>query len=45
MDHFDDIQVEEFYQSDFAEECYDQLFDEDEDDYYFQRYLKSNYDY
>lgn len=45
MDHFDDIQVEEYYHSDFAEEAYDQLFDEDEDDSFFQRYLKSNYDY
>lgn len=45
MDHFDDIQVEEFYPSDFVEDVYNELFDEDEDERNFYRYLKSNTDY
>lgn len=45
MDHFDDIQIEEFYSSDFVEDVYTELFDEDEDERNFYRYLKSNTDY
>lgn len=45
MDHFDDLQIEEFGYSDFAEEAYDQIFEEDDDDSYFKRYLNSNTDY
>jgi hypothetical protein len=45
MDHFDDIQIEEFYPSDFVEDVYNELFDEDEDERNFYRYLKSNTDY
>jgi hypothetical protein len=45
MDHYDDIQLEEYYPTDFVEEVYDELFDEDEDDKTFQRLINSNYDF
>ena len=45
MDHFDDIQIEEFYPSDFVEDVYNELFDEDEDERNFYRYLNSKTDY
>lgn len=45
MDHFDDIQIEEYYPSDFVAEVYDKIFDEDEDERAFYRYLNSNTDY
>ncbi len=45
MDHYDDIQVEEFYPADFVEEVYDELFDENEDNKSFQRLINTNYDF
>jgi len=47
MDHYDDVQVEEFYPADFVEEVYEELFDDEENDKKFslENYLNSNYDY
>lgn len=45
MDHFDDIQIEEMYSSDFVEEIYEEIFDEDEDERSFYRFLNSNYEH
>lgn len=44
MDHFDDIQIEELSNFDFAETYYDDLFDEVEDDKTFNSFLNSNWD-
>ena len=45
MDHFDDIQIEEFCFFDFVEEMNECLFDEDEDNKTFNSFLNSNTDY
>ena len=46
MDHFDDVQIEEFSSFDFVEEMNEGLFDEDDnDDKTFNSFLNSNYDY
>jgi hypothetical protein len=46
MDHFDDVQVEEFSSFDFVEEMNEGLFDEEENsDKSFNSFLKSKYDY
>ena len=46
MDDFDDIQIEESAGFDFAEQSYDGLFDEEENDSKtFDSFLNSNYDY
>jgi hypothetical protein len=46
MDSFDDIQIEESVGFDFAEACYDGLFDEEENNSKtFDAFLNSNYDY
>ena len=46
MDCFDDIQIEESVGFDFAEACYDGLFDEEENNSKtFDSFLNSNYDY
>jgi len=46
MDHFDDVQVEEFSSFDFVEEVNEGLFDEDDNnDKTFNSFLNSNYDY
>jgi hypothetical protein len=46
MDHFDDVQVEEFSSFDFVEEMNEGLFDEEENnDKSFNSFLNSNYDY
>ena len=44
MDHYDDIQVEEFSFFDFVEEMNQGLFDEDEEDKTFNSFLNSNND-
>ena len=44
MDHYDDIQVEEFSFFDFVEEMNQGLFDEDEDDKTFNSFINSNND-
>ena len=46
MDHFDDIQVEEFSNFDFVEEMNEGLFEEEEDNKKsFDTYLNSTTDY
>lgn len=45
MDCFDDIQIEEYSMFDFVEEMNEPLFDEEEDDKSFNKYLNSQYDY
>ena len=45
MDHFDDIQIEEFSSFDFVEEMNECLFDDDKDDKTFNSFLNSNTDY
>lgn len=45
MDHYDDIQIEEYYPSDFVEEIYDDLFDENDNDKSFQQLITSNHDF
>ena len=45
MDHFDDVQVEEFSSFDFVEEMNEGLFVEEENSKSFDAFLKSNYDY
>jgi len=46
MDTFDDIQIEESVGFDFAEACYDGLFDEEENDSKtFDAFLNSNWDF
>jgi hypothetical protein len=46
MDHFDDVQVEEFSSFDFVEEMNEGLFDEEEtNDKSFNSFMNSNYDY
>ena len=49
MDSFDDIQIEESVGFDFAEQSYDRLFDEEENESKtsktFDSFLNSNYDY
>jgi hypothetical protein len=46
MNTFDDYQIEDLSNFDFAEASYDGLFDEVEDeDKSFNSYLNSNYDY
>ena len=44
MDHFDDIQIEDFSSFDFVEEMNEGLFDEEEDKS-FEAFLKSNRDF
>ena len=44
MDHFDDIQIEEFCSFDFVEEMNEGLFDDDKDDKTFNSFLNSNTD-
>ena len=44
MDHYDDIQIEEFSHFDFVEEMNEGLFDEDEEDKTFNSFLNSNND-
>ncbi len=44
MDHFDDIQIEEFCFFDFVEEMNEGLFDDDKDDKTFNSFLNSNTD-
>jgi hypothetical protein len=46
MDYFDDIQIEESNGFDFAEACYEGLFDEEENSKKsFDSFLNSKYDY
>jgi hypothetical protein len=46
MDHFDDVQIEEFSSFDFVEEMNEGLFDEDDNnDKTFNSFLNSNTDY
>jgi hypothetical protein len=45
MDHFDDIQIEDYSVFDFVEEMNEGLFDEENDDKSFNAFLNSNYDY
>ena len=46
MDHFDDIQIEELENFDFAESYFDDLFEQvDEDDKSFNAFLNSNWDF
>jgi hypothetical protein len=45
MDHFDDVQIEEFSSFDFVEEMNEGLFDEEEDEKSFNAFLKSNLDF
>ena len=45
MDHYDDIQVEEYYPAGFVEEVYEELFEEGDNDKSFQRLINSNYDF
>jgi hypothetical protein len=47
MDHYDDIQIEEFSYFDFVEEMNESLLDNEENDEKFslENYLNSNYDY
>lgn len=45
MDHFDDIQIEDFSSFDFVEEMNEGLFDEEDDDKSFDAFLKSNFDF
>jgi hypothetical protein len=45
MDHFDDVQIEEFSSFDFVEEMNEGLFEEEENDKSFNSYLNSNIDY
>jgi len=44
MDHFDDLQIEEFSHFDFVEEMNEFIFDE-KDDKSFEEFLKSNTDF
>jgi hypothetical protein len=45
MNDFDDLSIEESSGFDFAEACYDGLFEEEEEDSKtFNTFLKSNYD-
>jgi len=46
MDHFDDIQIEEFSSFDFVEEMNEGLFDEEENNSKtFDAFLNSDYDF
>lgn len=45
MDHFDDIQIEELENFDFAESYFDDLFEQVDDDKTFANFLNSNTDY
>ncbi len=45
MDHFDDLQIEEFSSFDFVEEMNECLLDEDEDNKSFDSFLNSNVDF
>ena len=45
MDHFDDVQIEEFSSFDFVEEMNEGLFEEEENDKSFNAFLKSNLDF
>ena len=46
MNEFDDMQIEEISGFDFAEECFDEFFDETVDDSQsFNSFLNSNIDY
>ena len=45
MDHFDDIQVEEFSTFDFVEEMNEGLFEEEDNKKSFDTYLNSTTDY
>lgn len=45
MDHFDDIQIEELENFDFAESYFDDLFKQVDDDKTFANFLNSNTDY
>lgn len=45
MDHFDDLQIEEFSHFDFVEEMNECLFDEQEDEKTFNALLNSNVDF
>jgi hypothetical protein len=45
MDHFDDIQIEEFSNFDFVEELNESIDAEENDSKTFDAFLNSNYDY
>jgi hypothetical protein len=45
MEPFDDLQIEELENFDFAESYFDGLFEETEDDQTFSQFLNSNYEY
>ena len=45
MDQFDDIQIEEFSSFDFVEEMNEGLFDEEDGEKSFQKFLNSNTDF
>ena len=45
MNHFDDIQIEELENFDFVESCYDDLFEQVDDDKTFNAFLNSNWDF
>lgn len=45
MDHFDDIQIEEFSSFDFVEEMNEGLFEEEDNKKSFDAFLKSNWDF
>jgi hypothetical protein len=45
MDHFDDIQIEELENFDFAEASFDDLFEQNDDGKSFNAFLNSNWDF
>ena len=45
MDHFDDVQIEEFSSFDFVEEMNEGLFEEEDNSKSFDSFLKSNWDF
>jgi hypothetical protein len=45
MDHFDDLQIEEFSNFDFVEEMNEGLFDDEEDNKSFNTFLNANVDF
>jgi len=45
MDHFDDLQIEEFSSFDFVEEMNEGLLDENENNKSFDSFLNSNIDF
>lgn len=44
MDHFDDLQIEEFSMQDFVEECWDEIHEKN-DDITWNAFLNSNWDF